>query len=125
MLIFCCWQRSQTSPLKGILCIVRNTPCKQRLVFFRGKEPVVKTPAKIVAIKYIKAPWDRVALILLQYLFLDDPADGLKSFHFALLNALRRAKKLNVPAYLNAESNSAMEEVQQGKRTDPLYQGLI
>lgn len=53
------------------------------------KEPMVKTPSKAIAMKYIKAPRGRLALVLLQYLFLDDPMDGVKCFHLAFLNSLR------------------------------------
>lgn len=56
-------------------------------------------------------------MVLLQYMFFDDPKEGLKSFHMAFLNALRWN--------LFAELASMAEDVQIGKRLDPFYQGLI
>lgn len=85
----------------------------------------MKSLGKTMVLKCVKALWDRVAVVLLQYMFLDDPADGLKSFHFSFLNVLQRGKKVSVLTYLYVKLLSIVEEVHQGKQTDPLHQGLI
>lgn len=54
--------------------------------FFRDDELPPK-PYRFITVASLPSPWDKVAEILLWYIFLDDPRDVLRSFHFAFLSA--------------------------------------
>lgn len=92
-------------------CVHHKHSLQHKLMFFAKKEPVIKNKKGAIVRESLPPPWDRVALVILEYFFSNDLVDGLRSFHLAFLNLPRRGKKINVPAILFMELERTVDDV--------------
>lgn len=68
--------------------------------------------------------WGDVALTIMHFITLDTSDVWVRSFHFEFLNHLK-GHRMNIPAFLYAELDKAVDDFKKSKGNEVGHQGLI